>query len=135
AMLQAERVEYVRDHVVPIDVQVIWRGELARDVLASYQRVMGERGLGMLAQTRAIHRVLVVPPKPSIWQGRYRVTRENWWGAANARNTFLCLASHDYLAFLDDRCHPAPSWLEAVRRGWQTRGSVYAGAYAKLVGP
>lgn len=76
-------------------------------------------------------------PKPNIWQGRYRVTDRDWWATSNARNTFLAMApdDFDYIAFLDDRCHLGPRWLETVRRSEAKRESVVCGSYDKLEGP
>ena len=75
--------------------------------------------------------VKILPPKPTIWQGAYRVTSRDWWAMSNARNTGLCVASHDYVAFLDDRCVLGGSWLRSVRQGEASRASVLAGSYEK----
>ena len=74
-----------------------------------------DRILPNLADAPAIRRVTTSPPKPSPWQGPYRVTRHDLHAIANARNTALCLASHPYVAFLDDRVHIGPAWLDTVR--------------------
>src|SRR5690242_6444100 len=39
----------------------------------------------------------VVRPKPSVWQGEHRLTKEDWFAASNARNTGLCLANSDWI--------------------------------------
>lgn len=75
--------------------------------------------------------VVVSPPKPNVWQGTHRVTKADWWANSNARNTGIALCKTDYAAFLDDRCHLGPRWLEAVRQAEKTRESVVAGAYEK----
>lgn len=72
-----------------------------------------------------------VKPKPTIYQGEYRVTSRDFWALSNARNTALVLARHDYIAFLDDRCHLGPRWLETVREGAKNPTRVIAGAYTK----
>ncbi len=82
-----------------------------------------------------IERARVTKPKPNVWQGEHRVTDRDWWATANARNTAIVLAQHDYLAFLDDRCRLGPDWLTIVRRGATERQSVIAGSYDKLEGP
>jgi len=75
--------------------------------------------------------VVVSRPKPTIWQGPHRVTQVDWWANSNARNTGIALCKTDYIAFLDDRCHLGPGWLEVVRHAEKTRESVVAGAYEK----
>jgi len=82
-----------------------------------------------------ISSIRVVSPKPCAWQGPYRLTDRDWWATANARNTALVYCQDDYLAFLDDRGHLGPRWLDAVRRGYRSRASVLAGSYDKLEGP
>jgi hypothetical protein len=80
----------------------------------------------------AVHDLRVVAPKPNIWQGKYRVTAEDWWAKSAASNTALCLASHDYVAFMDDCSRPGDNWLDAIRTGYRERKSVLAGAYEKI---
>lgn len=87
---------------------------------------------GMLRHPRVFDHVIVAPPLPSIWQGPHRVTSCDWWALGNARNTAFVLATHDYVAFVDDRCKLGPRWLETVRRGEAARASVLAGSYDKL---
>lgn len=43
-----------------------------------------------------------VEPKPSPYQGKYRLTSKNYFTASNARNTGVCYAKHDYIYFIDD---------------------------------
>lgn len=64
----------------------------------------------------AIAQVVIAPPKPNPWQGRYRVTKRDVAAVANARNTALCLVTHDYVAFVDDSTRLGDGWLAAVRR-------------------
>lgn len=84
-----------------------------------------------LAST-SLRSINIQEPKPNIWQGGYRVTSEHFWATANARNTAICLAHHDYVAFLDDRCHLGPAWLDTVRKYEASRESVLIGSYEKL---
>lgn len=73
------------------------------------------------------------PVKPSVWQGPHRLTMENWWAISSARNTFTCLAKHDFIAFTDDRCVLATTWLQAVRDAMEGNYAV-AGSYEKRSG-
>lgn len=95
-------------------------------------RSLDELAYAGVAMPSSIYRTSIVSPKPNIWQGAHRVTSRDWWATANARNTAIALARHDYLAFLDDRSRLGPSWLETVRRGRRERASVIVGAYEKL---
>jgi len=56
-----------------------------------------------------------VLPKPTIWQGKYQITREPWWAKSNAMNTAICLCKTDWIAIVDDRCVLVPEWLQCVR--------------------
>lgn len=70
-------------------------------------------------------------PKSNIWQGPNRVTGSDWWATANARNTAICLATNDYIVFMDDRTRLGPRWAEMVAVGYRERRSVLAGSYEK----
>lgn len=53
-------------------------------------------------------------PKPSVWQGPTRLTKEDWFAASNSRNTALIVARDGYLAYVDDLSVLMPGWLRAV---------------------
>lgn len=75
-------------------------------------------------------RQLHIPPKPTIWQGKYRVLPENWWAASNARNTALCLCQTEWICFFDDRCVIAPGYLDALQAAMDGN-YIMLGAYEK----
>lgn len=86
---------------------------------------------GVSAAYPAIKTCKHVEPKPNVWQGPYRLTKDNWFAAANARNTALCLCATDWIAYCDDLSVLAPTWLDAVRRA--VAGNYIAlGAYKKV---
>jgi len=79
---------------------------------------VGTRGTEVMkAQTKAGLKCPVIwtPPKPTVWQGPYRLTKDQWWAAANSRNTALCWSAGDYWVNVDDRCVLLPGWMDAVR--------------------
>jgi len=73
-----------------------------------------------------------VLPKPNVWQGKHRIAPRDFFANANARNTALCYCQDDYIAFLDDRVHIGPTWLETVRTACRDRTSVICGPYDKI---
>lgn len=74
-----------------------------------------------------------VKPKPNVWQGAGRLTDRDWWAMSNARNTALCLANTDYIAWVDDRCVLGPRWLEGIRAAAEGEYAV-CGTYEKRHG-
>jgi hypothetical protein len=56
-----------------------------------------------------------VPPKPTIWQGEHRITKEDWWAKCNAMNTGICLCDTEYIAFVDDRSVLSHGWLHCIQ--------------------
>jgi hypothetical protein len=75
--------------------------------------------------------VLTVSPKPCVWQGEHRLTKENWFAAANSRNTGLCLAHDGWIAYVDDLSVLVPYWLQCVRNAMADNYLV-CGAYQKV---
>ena len=71
-----------------------------------------------------------VPPKPTAWQGKHRVTSGDYFAAANTRNTGACYAKYDYIAFHDDLGCPNQTWLKAVLDA-KLKNEVHCGAYTK----
>jgi hypothetical protein len=72
-------------------------------------------------------------PKSTVWQGKHRRTKVDWFAAANARNTAICLAPDGWIAFVDDLSVLLPGWLTRVReamKGPQNR--ITCGAYRKV---
>lgn len=72
-----------------------------------------------------------VSPKPTKWQGEYKITNENYFAAANTRNTGAAYAKHPYIAFVDDLGVLSGSWLEQVING-SKENKIYCGAYTKV---
>ena len=89
-----------------------------------------ERDLGQIGRDRGLN-CRSITPKPSVWQGKHRLTKENYFAAANARNTAICAAKGDYLVFADDLSVPGDKWLERVRWHAQVQ-NVVCGSYQKL---
>ena len=52
-------------------------------------------------------------PKPNVWQGKHRLSKIDYFAAANARNTAICLAAGDTIVFADDLSVPLPTWWSA----------------------
>ena len=71
-----------------------------------------------------------VPPKPTVWQGEHRVTSENYFAAANTRNTGACYAKYPFIAFHDDLGCPSQTWLQGVLDAEMNK-QVHCGAYTK----
>jgi glycosyltransferase involved in cell wall biosynthesis len=76
--------------------------------------------------TNAIH----VLPKATVWQGEGRLTKQDWWATANARNTALCLCETEWIAFLDDRSVIQPGWFQPILDA-QKGEYIVAGSYEK----
>lgn len=71
-----------------------------------------------------------VPPKPTVWQGAHRLTRRDFFCAANTRNTAFALARNKHVAFVDDLSVLLPGWLKAHVHA-ATHGYVLCGTTCK----
>jgi hypothetical protein len=74
-----------------------------------------------------------IAPKPTVFQGKYRLTKKECWAASNARNTGICLCETEWIAFLDDRCVLMPDWLNCIREAMAGNYAVF-GSYEKRTG-
>lgn len=72
-----------------------------------------------------------VEPKPNPWQGKHRLTKEDWFAMSNARNTALCLCADPFICWIDDLSVVMPGWLAEVKKA-QERQCVVLGAYRKV---
>lgn len=70
------------------------------------------------------------PPRPTVWSGPHRITKDNWWSASAFRNTAICWSSGEFFACLDDRCVLGEKWMEAVRDAMKGQYAV-CGPYQK----
>jgi GT2 family glycosyltransferase len=70
-------------------------------------------------------------PKPNVWSGPHRLTKEDWFSAANTRNTSVCYCKHPWIAFADDLSVLEPGWLQSVREAMAGSYAVF-GAYQKV---
>jgi hypothetical protein len=77
--------------------------------------------------------VKYVLPKPNVWQGEHRLTQKEWWATSAYRNTGLCCANSEWIAWIDDRSVLMPTWLQAVRDAMAGNYAV-CGAYEKRTG-
>jgi len=75
--------------------------------------------------------IIHVVPKPSIWQGPHRLTKEDWFDASGARNTAVCLAKGSHIVFVDDLSVLLPGWMDCVRQSIRENYIVF-GAYKKM---
>jgi hypothetical protein len=71
------------------------------------------------------------PPKPSIWRGKYRKTKSNFFDASATRNTGIVLAENEHIVFVDDLSALADGWLNYHRKAAEDK-IILCGAYDKV---
>lgn len=75
--------------------------------------------------------VTVISPKPSHCQGKFKVSKNDYFAASNARNTAFIHCTTDYIVCIDDLTVVKEGWLEVVL--WGLKNSyVILGSYAKV---
>lgn len=72
------------------------------------------------------------PPKPSIWQGEHRLTKEEWWDKSGYINTAIAMCRTEWIALLDDRCVAMPGFFDAISDAMEGNYCV-AGKYEKRI--
>lgn len=73
-----------------------------------------------------------VEPKPNVWNGKHRLTKENWFAASSTRNTALCLCDTSHIAYIDDLSVPVDGWLAFAYQAITQSPKVYLGSYKKV---
>lgn len=71
-------------------------------------------------------------PKSNPWQGKCRQTLRDWFNVANSRNTALCYADGDWIAFVDDLSVLMPGWLGRVAQAAIHPKTITLGRYKKV---
>jgi hypothetical protein len=72
-----------------------------------------------------------VAPKPNVWSGPHRLTSVDYFSAANSRNTALCLAKTDWIAYVDDLSVLCSGWLNSVYQAMR-ESYIALGSYKKV---
>jgi len=84
-----------------------------------------------LADRYNIQLKLHITPKPTVWQGKHRLTKADYFAAANASNTAIAVCPTDWVAFVDDLSVFTPGWLNCVKEATE-RSEITCGAYRKV---
>ena len=74
---------------------------------------------------------LHIPPKPSIWRGKYKKTKSNFFDASGTRNTGLVVSEYDHVLFVDDLSALTNGCLDFHRKAAEQK-IIFAGAYDKV---
>lgn len=77
-------------------------------------------------------RLTETPPKPTVWQGKYKLTKHDYFCASNARNTGICFAPDGWIAYVDDLSILMPGWLASVREAMK-HNYIVCGAFRKVL--
>jgi len=114
--------DYTKIRVVVVDFWAKNRTECVDDIAHGSERIVAGGGA-----------CYCTPPKPTVWQGEHKLTKEDWFAASNARNTAVCLAPDGWIAFVDDVSVLLPGWLKQVREAMAgDQKTVTLGAYRKV---
>lgn len=99
-------------------------------VVVDYHAEKEGRG-EIIAAPRGVESFVHCPPKPTVWQGKHRLTKRDYFAASNARNTAICHAPDGHVAFVDDLSVLMPGWYEAVKEAI-AGNYIMLGCYAKV---
>jgi hypothetical protein len=101
--------------------------ETGKDYSNTKVIVVSSQYIGMVSRTEYLD---VVLPKPTIWQGEHRITKEDWWAKCNAMNTGIALCETEWIAFVDDRSVLSHGWLQCIQDS-MIHGYAVCGSYEK----
>lgn len=127
SLVQQTKGDFSGIRVVMVDYHMDYRNPVeSQEEMFCYMDRCGVSGMNTVYRIRVL-------PKPNVWQGKHKLTKKEWWATSAYRNTGLCLADTDYIAWVDDRSVLMPGWLRAVRDAMAGNYAV-CGAYEKRTG-
>lgn len=106
----------VTDQIVFIDTFV----EYESDRLEKLKAIINDR-----------FEYLHIPPKPSVWRGRHKKTKRDFFDASATRNTGLIVAETNHVVFIDDLCALMDGCIDFHRKAASEK-IIFAGAYDKV---
>ena len=74
---------------------------------------------------------LHISSKPSIWIGKHRKTKINFFDVSATRNTGILVAEHDHIVFVDDLSALCDGWINYHRKAAEDK-IVLCGSYKKV---
>jgi hypothetical protein len=83
------------------------------------------------AEFNEVPKIKHYPPKPNVWNGVHRLTKEEWWAMSSALNTAICLCETEFIAFVDDISVLCSGWLDAAMEA-MAGGYIACGSYKKV---
>jgi len=98
------------------------------DSFVDYQQDRKEK-LNQIVNNR--FQYLHIAPKPSIWRGKNRKTKTNFFDASAARNTGLILSENEHVVFVDDLSALTEGWINHHRKAAENK-IILCGAYDKV---
>lgn len=72
-----------------------------------------------------------ISPKPSIWRGKHRKTKTNFFDASATRNTGLIVSENEHIVFIDDLSALTNEWINFHRKAAEDK-IILCGAYDKV---
>lgn len=70
------------------------------------------------------------PPKPSIWRGKHRKTKRNFYDSSGSKNTAFVVMSTEHCVMMDDLSYLLHGWLEHHRQA-AINGWIFSGQFCK----
>lgn len=90
------------------------------------------KSVARLANHYGINLKRHITPKPTVWQGKHRLTKADYFAASNASNTAVAVCDTDWIVFVDDLSVLRPGWLNCVKEAIE-RGNITCGGYRKVL--
>lgn len=121
----------IGDLVTSVQILVVDHWSQSMDDWTEESAELRRMDLETIATLAGFQDIHVLPPKPNVYQGKYRLCKDHWWAACIARNTAIALAKHDYIVFCDDLSIIVPGWWAAIM-GSRSPQKILCGAYQKV---
>ena len=74
---------------------------------------------------------LHIPPKPSIWRGKSRKTKRDFYDGSGSKNTGIIVSETEYIVLVDDLSLLTKGWLNFHKKA-AFNNYILCGAYDKV---
>ncbi len=100
-------------------------------IIDSYAEIQSDRLDNIKEKVNDRFKYIHLPPKPSIWRGKYKKTKGTYFDLSGTRNTGMIVCDTEYIVYIDDLSVLMPNWL-SYHKNAALHKNILAGSFDKV---